>query len=158
MRFGEVPVAEAEGAILAHSVRHGGVSFKKGRLLSVADIATLGKAGVTAVHVARLSAEDMHEDEAAGVLARAVSGDNLVLQEASTGRCNIYAGAAGVLLVDAGLVRAINRLDEAITLATLTPFQAVEHDQMVATVKIIPFAAPRHVVEEAANRLSGTGH
>ncbi len=149
MIFGEVSVTDAEGAILAHSVRQGGLSFKKGRVLSAADVAALREAGVTSVHAARLTAGDMHEDEAAAVLARAVAGDNLVLQEASTGRCNIYAAAAGVLLVDAGLVRAVNRLDEAITLATLTPFQAVEGDQMVATVKIIPFAARRAVVEEA---------
>ena len=34
MIFGEMPVAEAQGAILAHSVKHAGGLFKKGRVLS----------------------------------------------------------------------------------------------------------------------------
>ena len=46
MTFGEIDVALAQGAILAHSVRTNGISFKKGRVLSEADIAELTKAGV----------------------------------------------------------------------------------------------------------------
>jgi molybdenum cofactor cytidylyltransferase len=47
---------------------------------------------------------------------------------------------AGVLRVDVARVNAINEVDEAITLATLADYAAVEADQMAATVKIIPFA------------------
>ena len=34
MKFGEIPTAEAEGAILAHSVKHRSGMFKKGRVLT----------------------------------------------------------------------------------------------------------------------------
>ena len=149
MTFGEIAVSAAQGAILAHSVRRGGVSFKKGRKLSAGDVSALTQAGLDTLYVATLGPDDVHEDEAAARLAAAVSGEGVSIQEASTGRANIYAAAAGVALVDAGLVRALNRLDEAVTLATVTPFQPVEAGQMVATVKIIPFAAPRTVVDEA---------
>ena len=60
---------------------------------------------------------------------------------AFTGRANLYAGHAGVALIDAARVDAINRLDEAITQATQPPFARVAPRQMLATVKIIPFAA-----------------
>ena len=149
MTFGEMAVSNAQGAILAHSVRRGEVSFKKGRVLSGQDIEALTGAGVETVFAALLGPDDVHEDEAAAQLAAAVSGKGVTIQDASTGRANIYAASAGVALVDAGLVRALNRLDEAVTLATVTPFQPVEAGQMVATVKIIPFAAPRAMVEEA---------
>ena len=149
MTFGEMAVSNAQGAILAHSVRRGEVSFKKGRVLSGQDIEALTGAGVETVFAALLGPDDVHEDEAAAQLAAAVSGKGVTIQDASTGRANIYAASAGVVLVDAGLVRALNRLDEAVTLATVTPFQPVEAGQMVATVKIIPFAAPRAMVEEA---------
>ena len=33
MRFGPVPLAEAEGAILAHSLTAGAVRLRKGRML-----------------------------------------------------------------------------------------------------------------------------
>ena len=54
MIFGETPLEEAEGAILAHALKLGPVSFKKGRVLSVDDVAALRKAGVDTVVAARL--------------------------------------------------------------------------------------------------------
>ena len=85
MKFGKLDVSSAEGAILAHSVRRGAVSFKKGRMLSAQDVAALADAGVNTVFAARLEAGDIHEDVAAARLAVAVTGDGLALQDASTG-------------------------------------------------------------------------
>ena len=65
MKFGDTPVDEAAGAILAHSVRTGGVSFKKGRVLTDADVEGLREAGIATVIAARLEAEDVGEDAAA---------------------------------------------------------------------------------------------
>lgn len=149
MRFGELPLAEAEGAILAHSAKHAGGVFKKGRVLRPADLAALAAAGVTRVFAARLSPDDVPEDEAAEAIARAIAGEGVEAQAPFTGRANLHAGAAGVALVDAGRVRALNRLDESLTLATVAPFETVEDRQMLATVKVIPFAVPRAVLDEA---------
>ena len=44
MKFGDIPLAEAEGAILAHAVRLDKAVFKKGRVLSPADVAHLESA------------------------------------------------------------------------------------------------------------------
>ncbi|MEM7633543.1 MAG: molybdopterin-binding protein [Pseudomonadota bacterium] len=156
MTFGEIEVGLAQGAILAHSVRTEGISFKKGRVLSAADIAELAGAGVATVFAARVEAGDVHEDAAAARLADAVCGDGVTRQKAATGRANIHSVHDGIVLVDAGLVRALNRLHESVTLATLTPFQAVKAGQMVATVKIIPFSAPASIVDEAVE-LTGSG-
>jgi len=49
MFFGPTPVADAEGCILAHSLRGAGFAFKKGRRLSAGDIAALTKAGIDEV-------------------------------------------------------------------------------------------------------------
>ena len=65
MRFGEVPVAEAEGAILAHSLRLGTIALKKARVLSRADLDLIAGAGLTRIAVARLEPGDVGEDEAA---------------------------------------------------------------------------------------------
>ena len=45
---------------------------------------------------------------------------------------------------------ALNEVDEAVTLASLAPFDVVEPRQMVATIKIIPFAVPRAMAERCA--------
>jgi molybdenum cofactor cytidylyltransferase len=70
--------------------------------------------------------------------------------QAATGRVNLHAQAAGLFTVDAALVDAINAVDPAITIATLANRAAVERDQMVATVKIIPLCGSRPAAERRA--------
>jgi molybdenum cofactor cytidylyltransferase len=69
MRFGEIAVAEAEGAILAHSVKHAGGMFKKGRILSADDLALLERSGVASIFAAIPAPGDVAEDEAALAVA-----------------------------------------------------------------------------------------
>ena len=151
MKFGPVPLKDAEGALLAHSIRLERAVFRKGRLLSAADLAALAQAGVEEVTAARFEPGDMDEDGAAAAIAAAVAGDGLEVAAPFTGRVNLFASERGVLTVEAGQVDRLNLLDESITLATLPPWSLVERRQMVATVKIIPFAAP----EEAVRRIEG---
>ena len=140
MIFGDTPVSEAEGAILAHSVKLASISFKKGRRLSAEDLAALAEAGIETVIAARLEPGDVHEDAAAGRIAEAILGPGLTASAAFTGRANLVVARRGVLVVDRARLDALNRIDEAVTLATLAPFDLVEPRQLAATVKIIPFA------------------
>ena len=155
MKFGPVPVADAVGAILAHSVRHPGGVIRKGRMLGDSDIAALRAAGIADVVVAHLEPDDIHEDAAAEQIARAVAGANLRVEHPFTGRANIYAECAGVFTVARDVIDGINRVDPAITLATLKEYAAVEAGQMVATVKIIPFAVGQGSVWRALQGAQG---
>jgi len=140
MQFGPIPTAEAAGAILAHGIKIEGLALKKGRVLSPGDIEALAKAGQTSVVAARLEPGDVPEDPAAAQIAAAIAGDNLTRSAAFTGRCNLFAAARGLVVIDAERLDRLNLIDEAITVATVAPFALVEPRQMVATVKIIPFA------------------
>ena len=151
MKFGEIPVGEAAGAILAHSLRFGATAFKKGRVLSASDIAALEAAGVSEIVAARLDAGDLREDEAADRIAAVVAGPNITASPAFTGRANLYAEARGLLVFDRDRLDRLNLVDEAVTLGTLPPFAIVEPRQMVATVKIIPFAVSEAAVARAAD-------
>ena len=66
-----------------------------------------------------------------------------------TGRSNLYAGQAGVLVIDVDAIVAVNAVDELITLATLPAWRAVQEGEMIGTVKIIPFAVPEDLLERA---------
>lgn len=154
MIFGHVPVDEAEGAILAHAVQAGGQRMKKGRVLSGADVLALREAGLTEVIAARTEPNDLGEDIAAERLAGAMRTQGIRLGPAATGRVNLFAEKAGVFTVDAALIDAVNAVDPTVTIATLKPFAAVEAGQMVATVKIIPFAVPGAIIERAATLAS----
>lgn len=149
MRFGVVASAGAEGSILAHGVKLRDGAFKKGRVLSAADVQALQADGISSVTVAQLDADDVPEDEAARRLALAISGEGVRPQQAFTGRANIHSVAAGVLLLDAERINAINQLHESLTVATLPAHARVAPRAMLATVKVIPFAVPRPVLEAA---------
>ena len=150
MKFGEVPVAAAEGAILAHSLKLGTKALKKARVLSRADVELIAASGVSAVTVARLDPGDVGEDEAAERVAAAAVGSGISLGAPFTGRANLFAEARGLLVFDRERIDRLNLVDEAITIGTLPPFAVVEPKQMVATVKVIPFAAPDDAVKQCA--------
>ncbi|HEX6440652.1 MAG TPA: molybdopterin-binding/glycosyltransferase family 2 protein [Stellaceae bacterium] len=151
MKFGEVPVSEAAGAILAHTLKLGAMALKKGRVLSPEDIAVIEAAGLARIVVARLDPGDIREDAAAQRVAEAAAGDNVTVANAFTGRANLFAEAHGLLVFDRDRLDRLNLVDEAVTLGTLPPFAVVEPRQMVATAKIIPFAVPEEAVARAAD-------
>jgi molybdenum cofactor cytidylyltransferase len=149
VRFGETPIDEATGAILAHSRRADGINFSKGRRLSAEDVDKLKAAGVASIVAARLDPDDIHEDQAAEAIAKALAGVGIDITAPFTGRCNHFAREAGLAVVDHERVDALNELHESVTVATLPPYARVTPRQMVATVKIIPYAAPRSAVDRA---------
>ena len=155
MRFGTIPLGEAEGAIIVHSLRVDGLLFKKGRKLSRADIERLIVSGVERVPAARLEANDVPEDLAATRIGRALTGTGLRLGAAFTGRANLYAEKSGLVVLDPASVDRINLIDESLTLATLAPYAMVTPGEMVATVKIIPYAAPDSAVRAATEAARG---
>lgn len=153
MNFGAVPLDDAEGAVLAHSVALGAGRLRKGSVLSAEHIDQLRADGLSEVIVARLDAQDMDENSAALALAQALVPDvkaaNLRLTEPFTGRVNVIAQAPGVVALDVAAIERFNRIDPMITIATLPPFQQVPAGGMVATIKIISYGVRTRDVERA---------
>ncbi len=140
MKFGPVPLADAAGAVLAHSVSVAGGRLRKGRVLSAEDIAQLGDIGVQEVIVARLDAEDVDEDTAAAQLARAIAGAGFSVTAPFTGRVNLLAEGPGVAVLDVAALEAVNAVHPMITIATVPPWQQMAQGGMAATIKIISYA------------------
>ena len=149
MKFGSVPIAEAVGGTAVHSIRQGDFVLKKGTLIGPAEVAALKTAGVKEITVARLDPGDVSEDQAAADIAAAIAGEGVRADRAFTGRCNLFAESAGILVVDRDAVDALNRIDEAVTLATLPAYKPVVEGEMIATVKIIPFAVAKSARDQA---------
>jgi molybdenum cofactor cytidylyltransferase len=147
MKFGLTSIEEAEGAVLAHAVRIDGAALKKGDALTRERRLALAAAGVTSVVAARLEHGDVGEDEAALKLATRLAGAHLRCSAPFTGRVNLFAETAGLALIDPGAIDRLNAVDEAITVATLPQYRAVADGDMVATIKIIPFAIPGPTLE-----------
>lgn len=159
MRFGRVPLSEAEGGLLAYALRLPGGMLKKGHRLAAGDIAAIGAAGLAEVTVALLEPGDVGENAAALRLAEALVGDpeaaGLSLDPAFTGRVNIRATGPGIVALDADAIRRLNFVDPMITLATVPPWQRVTAGTMVGTVKIISYAVPEAALAEACREGAG---
>ena len=157
MKFGEIPVAECAGAILAHSLKISKSVFKKGRVLSETDAEALAAAGFKTIVAARLEPGDVGENDAAAELAKAVAGSGVRLAGAFTGRCNLFATTYGLAVFDRASIDRFNRVDDTLTLATVEPYAVVAPDQMIATLKVIPFAVSRMAVDKCAAVARETG-
>jgi len=115
MKFGPVPPRQAEGATAVHTIRQGALVLKKGTLIGPAEVAALEAAGIAEIVVSRLEPGDVSEDQAAAEIANAVAGEGARVDRAFTGRANLFADAAGVLVVDKTAIDKLNCVDEAIT-------------------------------------------
>jgi len=157
MKFGSVPMARAEGAILAHSLRLKKGRLRKGHLLSAGDVAALSAEGIAEVSVARLEAGDVHENDAALVLAEAIrnGAPHIALTKPFTGRVNLIADRPGVLRIDPAQIDAANAIDPMITVATVAPFHQIHPGGMAATVKIISYAVAEDALDKAAGAARG---
>lgn len=149
MKFGEVATTNAEGCILAHSVKAGAVSLKKGHVLTGKNVSDLVQAGCKTVYTAELEPNDVPENEAAAILAEALCGQGAHITPAFTGRANIVATQAGLTLLDVDLIESLNRVHESITLATLQDATHANRGQLIATIKMIPFAVSKAHLDRA---------
>ena len=148
MIFGRIALADAEGAVLAHTQRLPGAVLRKGAVLDAAAIEALRGADIDSVVAARLEPGDVAEDAAAARLARALESPAVTASRASTGRVNLAASVPGLLQVDRDRLNAINAVNEALTVGTLPDATPVAAREMLATIKVIPFAVSDNVLAE----------
>ncbi len=150
MKYGPIPVAQAEGKILGHNISNpaGRRILHKGKVLAGDDIRLLVEIGCAAVYVAELELGDIGENNAALRIARAVCVEGAHLTKPDVGRVNLIASEWSVLRIDASRLAHINEC-EGITLATLPSHSVVQPRKIAATIKVIPFALSETVVCEA---------
>ncbi|MBT7953028.1 MAG: NTP transferase domain-containing protein [Gammaproteobacteria bacterium] len=151
MKFGRIPVADAEGSLLAHTLKLDNLRLKKGHRITEKDIAALQEHDCKTIVAAQLEANDINENQAATRVAAAIGGQYISAQAAFTGRTNLYADTRGLLVYDRTRLDQLNMVDEAVTVAALSPFTLVEPRQFIATVKIIPYGVASTTVGRTAN-------
>ncbi len=123
--------------------------LRKGTVLDALALEALAEAGIAQVIAARLDAGDVAEDAAALRIAEALLRPGMALGRPGSGRVNLVAAHAGLFRADARLIDAINAVHEGITVATLADATPVRAGELVATIKIIPFAVRGDTLAQA---------
>lgn len=144
------------GAILTRDLTVAGQRWAKGRRLTADDLLALA-AEEPGPPVTLLVAEggELHEDEAALRLAKAIAGPGLDLRGPTQSRLDLVAASDGVVTVRVAELERINRLDP-LEIFTVYDGQVVERGDLVASVKVAPHIVEAGVVE-AGTRIAGFG-
>ena len=158
-----VPVDKAVGMVLPHDiteiVKDGfkGRAFKKGHIIRDEDIEHLKRLGKEHIYVLNLSPKEIHENEAAQILASALSGNGTMLSsEPVEGKISILAKHDGLLKVNEEALYRFNLPGEVMcaTLQTNTP---VKKGETIAATRLIPLISRRTSVLEAAGIAINSG-
>ena len=144
MKFGDVPIEDSIGTILAHKLydKTGKMVFNKGHMIADEDVPILRQHNLETVIVTQLGDSDLHEDIAAERIGQAVAGEHINMRTPGVGRANLTASQRGVLHVNVPALELVNNIYDGITIATLREHTLVEEGEMVALVKVVPFGIP----------------
>jgi len=150
-----IPVNEAVGMVLAHDVteiRKGefkGPAFRKGHIIRKEDVCHLQRIGKERLFVLSLGPDDVHEDDAAIAIARALMGEGVMIKgEPREGKVTLVAARDGLLKVDAAALKSFNLLGD-VMCATLHTNTVVKKGREVAGTRAIPLVVKRGLVEQA---------
>jgi len=150
-----IPVEEAVGMVLPHDITEiikdsfKGPAFKKGHVIRAEDIEHLRRLGKEHIYVLQLTPEEIHENEAALLLAEALAGSGVdYSSEIVEGKVSIKAAVDGLLKINREALFRFNMLGE-VMCATLQDNTPVRKGEQVAASRLIPLVAERRVVEEA---------
>ena len=152
MRRREVPVEEAVGLTLAHDLTRivpgefKGREFRKGHVVEESDIPMLLDMGKRHLFVLELEDNELHEDDAAVMMADALAGSSVVQTPVHEGKVILKALHPGMLWVDARRVTAMNLIDD-ISITTRQPFTHVEEGVSVAGIRPIPLVIEKDKIQ-----------
>jgi len=139
----KIPVEKAVGMILCHDItqiipgQFKGRAFKKGHIIQKEDIEKLLELGKEQIYVWEPKAGEIHEDEAALRIARAISGENIEYDEPKEGKSTLKSKERGLLKINSKLLYQLNSIKD-ISIASLPQNFVVEKGQKLAGVRIIP--------------------
>jgi molybdenum cofactor synthesis domain-containing protein len=152
-----IPVEESVGMVLAHDVTEirkdefKGQAFRKGYVIREEDIPRFKQIGKEHLFALQLSPDEMHEDDAALVLARALMGEGVALQgDPREGKVMVIADRDGLLRIDREALLGVNMLADVLC-STLHTNTVVKKGQVLAGAKAIPLVLKRTVIDDAVS-------
>ncbi len=157
-----IPVTEAVGTVLAHDITEirpnefKGPAFRKGHIVRHEDVCHLQRLGKEHLFVLSIKEDEMHEDDAAYAIARALMGEGASIKgEPKEGKITIVADRDGLLKINKDALFEFNMTGE-VMCATIHDNSLVRKGQPVAGTRAIPLVVKRKIVEDAV-KAAGQG-
>lgn len=158
-----IPVEQAVGMVLPHDITviikdvKKGTAFKKGHIIQDCDVESLKKIGKDNIYVLSLTENEIHENEAAVLLAKGLAGSGIVYsKEPEEGKISLIAEYDGLLNINKSALLEFNMLGE-VMCSTLHSNTPVKKGEIIAGTRLIPLIAKRSLVEKAVSISSVPG-
>lgn len=158
-----ISLDQAVGTVLAHDIteiRPGefkGASFKKGHIVKSEDLPHLRRLGKEHLFVLNLEPGEVHEDEAALKLAKALSGPGILFDRTpSEGKITLKAAHQGLLKVHVQALTDLCLIPE-ICCASRHTNTLVQKGEPVAATRAIPLIIKEKILEKAIRIAEAVG-
>ena len=152
----KIELQEAVGTKLVHDIteiRPGefkGPAFRKGHTVCNEDLCHLQKLGKNHLYLIDLEQDEIHENQAASILAKGLAGDGVMWEDnPREGKINLLAGRDGLLTVNTVSLAAFNMVEE-VMCATLHNHTLVKEGELIAATRAIPLVMQRAPIDRAA--------
>ena len=158
----KIKIEDAVGTILGHDMtrivrgKFKGVGFKKGHVIQKKDIPELLRIGKQYLYVLDLGKDELHENDAARRIAKAISDPGLTFSDPREGKINITTPHAGLLKINVDALHRVNKMQH-IIVATLKNNFPCKKGEIIAGTRIIPLTTPAKNIEGLETLAKKTG-
>lgn len=148
-----IRVEDAVGAVLCHDLtrivpgEQKGPAFKKGQIIKEEDIPELLNMGKSHIYIWEVKKGQLHENEAAERLSRAVAGQGLSFSEPSEGKISLIADYDGMLIIEENTLEKVNMIEDMVV-ATRSNRRPVKKGDIVAGVRVVPLMIEEYKLQQ----------
>ena len=150
----QISTTEAVGHVLCHDLTQilpgefKGARFRKGHIVTEADIPVLLSMGKEHLYVWELEPGMLHENDAAARLVRLCKGPGMDETEVREGKIELRAAFDGLFRVDTARLNAVNAIDE-LMIATRRGNTAVRAGDKLCGTRVIPLVIREEKLKQA---------
>ncbi len=148
-----IAIQDAVGMLLAHDMtqiipgEYKGPRFKKGHRVSEEDIPHLLKMGKEHIGIIEYGKNDIHENDAALRMAKAMVGKGIRLTDPSEGKVSMITEYGGLLKINKDVLEELNSISDLMA-ATIHGNRLVDEDMLIGGTRIIPLITDVSNVEK----------
>ena len=158
MFFGKVKTEFSLGGILSSSIEiyknKNKIKISKGTIINKNLLDLLLLNNVEHIKCAKLEDDEIDENSSVHKISKKIiasKNSNIIIQDPKNGRCNLVSSVDGIITFQPNQLFSINSVTNDIGIASLKAFSKVKKNQIVASIKAIPFGIKKNNLQNIIN-------
>ncbi len=158
MFFGKVKTELSLGGILSSSVEiyknKNKIKISKGTVINKTLLDLLLLNNIEHIKCAKLDDDEIDENSSVHEISKKIIASkksNIIIKGPKNGRCNLVSSVDGIITFQPNQLFSINSVTNDIGIASLKAFSKVKKNQIVASIKAIPFGIKKNNLQNIIN-------